>query len=145
MSLSLEGFPGARAYPFPPTIRENRDAIWYILWVTLEKISIISPSKIFWTKDISDVDTVVVASSGVQESRDEKTLGICRRKVNSLEALSPERLVFLRGPSYGGRNGLHPDPSLLTPGMGCIFLHGQSGHKIHKWVDLRRRSRNLNS
>lgn len=113
VSISYEVFLGARKCPRPTTTRENRESVRYMLWVTSKTRSIFSPLKRFWTKERSDVETVETTSSGVQESWDEKMLGISMNRVTSPKASSLKRQVRLGEKNLGERIILHPVLSLL--------------------------------
>lgn len=59
-----------------------------MLWASSESISILSPSRRFWTKNKSNIQTIEAAYSIMHKSREDKMSDIFIKGVASLEAFS---------------------------------------------------------
>lgn len=74
---------------------------------------------------MSSADTIIVATLGVQESREGRMVNIRINGVTSPEVASMFKQAHLGEPSSRGNIDWHPGPSLLRLGIGCIF-HNQN-------------------
>lgn len=86
--FSWEGFHGAKTSLRPTETGEKILPTLNMLWVRWEASSNLSSSGRFWTKDKSNVKTIVVPSSRVYGNWEEKIYGIFMKGDTFLEELS---------------------------------------------------------